>query len=192
AGYRPPALHPLAQKQKTVDALLGLIVGSGERPALVIVEDLHWADPTTIEFVGAMLGKARGRALLVLLTARPEFRAPWPTDSSFDVLPVHQLSPEETEALIRRAAGGRALPDKVVSLLVRKADGNPLFVEEMTRMLLDSPLLRETADGYELTGPLPDVLVPTTLQDLLTARLDGMQADRKRVLQVAVTIGREF
>jgi len=191
AGYRPPALHPLAQKQKTAEALLALLTRRGERPTLMIVEDLHWADPTTIEFLGALLGKAHDRSLLVLLTARPEFEPPWES-STLDVLRVNQLSPAETETMIRRAAGGKALPDKVVSLLVRKADGNPLFVEEMTRMLLDSPLLRDTGDAYELTGPLPDVLVPTSLQDLLTARLDRMQPDARRVLQVAATIGREF
>ena len=191
AGYRPPALHPLAQKQKTAEALLGVITREGKRPTLMIVEDLHWADPTTVEFLGSVLGKAPQRSLLVLLTARPEFAPPWP-GAALDVLPVHQLSATETETMIRRAAGGKALPDKVVSLLVRKADGNPLFVEEMTHMLLDSPLLRDAGAAYELTGPLPDVLVPTTLQDLLTARLDGMQPDARRVLQVAATIGREF
>jgi len=192
AGYRAPALHPLAQKQKTAEALLALIPASTGKPTLMIVEDLHWADPTTVEFLGAVLGKAPRAPLLVLLTARPEFQPPWQGAHAPGVLTVNQLSAAETETMIRRATGGKALPSKVLSLLVRKADGNPLFVEEMTRMLLDSPLLRDTGEAYELTGPLPDVLVPTSLTELLTARLDGMQADARRVLQVAAAIGREF
>jgi predicted ATPase/class 3 adenylate cyclase len=192
AGYRAPALHPLAQKQKTAEALLGLIPASTGKPTLMIVEDLHWADPTTVEFLGAVLGKAPRSSLLVLLTARPEFQPPWQGSQALGVMPVSQLSAAETETMIRRATGGKALPDKVVSLLVRKADGNPLFVEEMTRMLVDSPLLRDTGEAFELTGPLPDVLVPTSLTELLTARLDGMEAAARRVLQVAATIGREF
>jgi class 3 adenylate cyclase/predicted ATPase len=193
AGYQPPALHPLAHKHKTADALLALLTAPAvARPVLLVIEDLHWADPTTVEFLGSLLDQAPAKRLLVLLTARPEFRAPWDAGKRIDVLHVKQLSPQETAALARGAADGKQLPDDVVALLVAMSDGNPLYVEEMTRMLLDSPLLRETEQGYALTGPLPDVLVPATLQELLTARLDGMAADAKKVIQVAAVIGREF
>jgi predicted ATPase len=193
AGYHPPALHPLAHKQKTADALLALLTApAAAQPLLLVVEDLHWADPTTIELVGALLDHAAGTRLLVLLTARPEFHAPWSKAKPLGVLQVKHLSADETAALVRCAADGKRLPEDVVALLVAKSDGNPLYVEEMTHMLLDSPLLRETGDGYTLTGPLPDVLVPATLQELLSARLDGMDADAKKVVQVAAAIGREF
>jgi class 3 adenylate cyclase len=111
AGYRPPALHPLAQKQKTAEAILALIPATTGTPTLMIVEDLHWADPTTVEFLGMLLGKAPQAPLLMLLTARPEFRPPWQGSDSLDVLPVHHLSAGETETMIRRAAGGKTLPD---------------------------------------------------------------------------------
>jgi class 3 adenylate cyclase/predicted ATPase len=193
AGYQPLGLHPLTQKQKTVAALLALLTArAGSTPTLLVVEDLHWVDATTLELLGAVLAQLPQRRLLVLLTSRPGFTPPWLSSGSLTMLHVNQLSPEDTATMIRRVVGDKPLPPQVLSLLVAKTDGNPLYVEEMTRMFLDSGTLRETAAGYELAGPLPDSMVPASLQDLLMARLDRMPPEAKKVVQLGATIGREW
>ena len=193
AGYSPPALHPVTQKQRTLEVLLSLILGLAERqPTLLVIEDVHWIDPTTLELLGALFQRIGTSRLLTVMTARPSFRNPWPENEKLVVLPVSDLSPEETEAMIRKISGGKTLPPEVLTLLVKKSDGNPLFVEEVTRMLLESGWLREGEDAYELAGPLPDFTVPTRLQDLLMARIDRMEPEAKKVMQLAATVGREF
>jgi class 3 adenylate cyclase/predicted ATPase len=192
AGYTPLGLHPLTQKQKTLEALLALLLdASAAGPALLIVEDLHWVDPTTLELLGALLPRLASHRLFAIVTARPEFRPPWP-DAQLAVLSLDELSDVEITTMVRRIAQGKPLPSQVLSLLVSKTDGNPLFVEEMTRMVLDSGLLAEREDRFELAGALPDVAVPATLKDLLTARLDQMAPEARKVVQVGATIGREF
>ena len=193
AGYQPLGLHPLTQKQKMVAALVALLTArAGSTPTLLVVEDMHWIDATTLELLGAVLAQLPQRRLLLLLTSRPGFAPPWLGSESLTVLHVNQLSPADTETMIRRVVGDKPLPPQVLSLLVAKTDGNPLYVEEMTRMFLDSGTLRETAAGYELAGPLPDSMVPASLQDLLMARLDRMPPEAKKVVQLGATIGRDW
>ena len=176
AGYQPLGLHPLTQKQKT----------------LMVVEDLHWVDGTTLELLGTILRELPQSRLLLLLTSRPGFSPPWLDSENLTLIPVNLLSPADTETLIHKVVGNKRLPHKLLSLLVDKTDGNPLYVEEMTRMFLDSGALRETAAGYELDGPLPDSMVPESLQDLLMARLDRMPTEAKKVVQLGACIGREW
>jgi len=193
AGYRPSALHPVTQRQRTLEILLELILGPAQsQPSLLVIEDVHWIDPSTLELLGALIQRIGPHRLLVLMTARPSFRAPWPESDTLALLQVSDLSPAETEMMIQRISGDKPLPPEVLSLLVRKSDGNPLFVEEMTRMLLESGWLREQEDSYELAGPLPDITVPTRLQDLLMARIDRMEPEAKKLMQLAATVGREF
>ncbi|HEX5071279.1 MAG TPA: AAA family ATPase [Vicinamibacterales bacterium] len=193
AGYTPIALHPLTQKQRTLEVLLTLVLAPAERrPTLLVIEDAHWVDPTTLELVGALLERLQGSRLLVLLSARPTFHAPWPPRDSLVSLTVSDLSPADTERLIANVTRGKQLPREVLTLLVKKSDGNPLFVEEMTRMLLESGWLVEREGAYVLTGPMPDASVPTRLQDLLRARLDRMEAEARMVMQLGSTVGREF
>jgi class 3 adenylate cyclase/predicted ATPase len=193
AGYAPSGLHPLTQKQKTLEALLALLRARAQRgPLLMVVEDLHWVDPTSLELLGALVERLAGLRLLLVMTARPGFRPPWPTGDRLAELPIGDLSPADTETMILRVTGGKALPPQVMALLVAKSDGNPLYVEEMTRMVLESGILRETDGEYELARALPDVVVPATLHDLLMARLDRMEPEAKRVVQLGATIGREF
>jgi class 3 adenylate cyclase/predicted ATPase len=193
AGYAPLGLHPLTQKQKTVGALHSLLLAPAQqKPTLLVIEDLHWIDPTTLELLGGVLARLLDTRLLLLMTARPSFTPPWPAGNQCTILHVNQLSPKDTETMIRRVVGGKSLPAQVMSLLVAKTDGNPLYVEEMTRMFLDSGTLRETESGYELAGPLPQVMVPASLHDLLMARLDRMPPEAKKVVQLGATIGREF
>jgi class 3 adenylate cyclase/predicted ATPase len=193
AGYAPPGLHPLTQKQKTLEAMLAVLRVRAQRaPVLMVVEDLHWVDPTSLELLGALIEGIGQHRMLLVMTARPGFRTPWPPTERLTELSIGDLAPADIETMIFRLTGGRALPAQVLALLVAKSDGNPLYVEEMTRMVLESGILRETEGGYELTRALPDVVVPATLHDLLMARLDRMEPEAKRVVQLGATIGREF
>ena len=193
AGYQPLGLHPLTQKQKTLMALVTMLTSrASDKPTLMVVEDLHWVDGTTLELLGTILRELPQSRLLLLLTSRPGFSPPWLDSENLTLIPVNLLSPADTETLIHKVVGDKRLPHKLLSLLVDKTDGNPLYVEEMTRMFLDSGALRETAAGYELDGPLPDSMVPESLQDLLMARLDRMPPEAKKVVQLGACIGREW
>jgi class 3 adenylate cyclase/predicted ATPase len=190
--YAPLTLTPQHQKQQTLDALLAWMVAEAERqPVLVAWEDLHWADPTTLELLGLVIDQAPTVPMLHVLTYRPEFSPPWPPRSHITPLVLNRLERPQVEALITQRAGGKMLPVEVVQHIVAKTDGVPLYVEELTKMLLISPLLREEADRYVLTGPLRAVAIPETLQDALMARLDQLQR-AKEVAQLGAVLGREF
>jgi predicted ATPase/class 3 adenylate cyclase len=190
--YAPLTLTPQQQKQQTLDALVAWMVVEAERqPVLVAWEDLHWADPTTLEFLGLVVEQAPTVPMLHVLTYRPEFSPPWPQRSHMTPLVLNRLERPQVEALITQRAGGKTLPSEVVQYIVDKTDGVPLYVEELTKMLLASPLLREEADQYVLTGPLHAVAIPDTLQDALMARLDQLNR-AKEVAQLGAVLGREF
>ena len=190
--YAPLTVTPQHQKQQTLDALLAWMVAEAERqPVLVAWEDVHWADPTTLEFLGLVIEQAPTVPMLHVLTSRPEFSPPWPQRSHITPLVRNRLERPQVEALIAQRAGGKTLPAEVVQHIVAKTDGVPLYVEELTKMLLASPLLREAGDQYVLTGPLRMVAIPDTLQDALMARLDQLNR-AKEVAQLGAVLGREF
>ena len=190
--YAPLTVTPQQQKQQTLDTLVAWLAAQAERqPVLAVWEDLHWADPTTLEILGLVIEQAPTVPMLHVLTSRPAFRPPWPPRSHLTPLVLNRLERRQVEALIAQRAGGKALPAEVVQHIVTKTDGVPLYVEELTKMLLASPLLREEADQYVLTGPLRTVAIPDTLQDALMARLDQLQA-AKEVAQLGAVLGREF
>ena len=190
--YAPLTLMPQQQKQQTLDALVAWLAAEAERqPVLVAWEDLHWADPTTLEVLGLLVEQAPTVPMLHVLTYRPEFSPPWPQRSHMTPLVLNRLERPQVEALITQRAGGKTLPAEVVQYIVAKTDGVPLYVEELTKMLLTSPLLREQADQYVLTGPLHAVAIPDTLQDALMARLDQLNR-AKEVAQLGAVLGREF
>jgi predicted ATPase len=190
--YPPLHLTPLQQRQQTYDALVAWMLEEAERqPVLMVWEDLHWADPSTLELLGLFIDQAPTAPLLHLLTFRPEFVPPWPTRSHMTPLTLHRLERSQVEAMIARLANGKTLPVEVIEHIVSKTDGVPLFIEELTKMLLESALLREEADHYALTGPLAVVTIPTTLYDSLMARLDRFPTVRE-VAQLGAVLGREF
>jgi predicted ATPase len=154
-------------------------------------EDLHWADPSTLEMLGLVLEQTPTVPMLHVLTFRPEFTPPWPMRSHLTPMTLNRLERPQVEALIAHLVGGKPLPAEVVQHIVAKTDGVPLYVEELTKMLLQSALLREDAAHYTLTGPLGSVAIPDTLQDALMARLDQLQT-AKEVAQVGAVLGREF
>ena len=185
-------MTPQRQRQKTLDALLAWLLAEATRqPVLLIVEDLHWIDPSTLEFLTLLIDQGPTARLLTLLTCRPEFRLPWGFRAHLTPLTLNRLPRPQVPQMIGRITGGKALPPEVVEQIVTKTDGVPLFVEELTKMVLESGLLREGEERYELTGPLPPLAIPATLHDSLMARLDRL-ATVKDVAQLGATIGRTF
>jgi predicted ATPase len=158
---------------------------------LFIVEDLHWVDPSTLEFLNLLVDQSPTARIMVLMTYRPEFTPPWPSRAHLTPLTLSRLPRPQVERMVASVAGAKVLPRDVVQQIVAKTDGVPLFVEELTKTVLESGLLREHADHYELTGPLPALAIPATLQDSLMARLDRLSTV-KMVAQLGATIGRQF
>src|SRR5262249_30389097 len=192
AQYPPLTLTPERQKQKTLEALLAwLLAETEQQPVLFIVEDLHWVDPSTLEWLSLVVEQSPTARLYGLFTCRPEFALPWPTRTHLTPLTLSRLPRPQAARLVHGVTGGKALPAEVLAQIVAKTDGVPLFVEELTKTVLESGLLREREGTYELAGPLPPLAIPTTLQDSLMARLDRLAAV-KAVAQLGATIGRQF
>ena len=192
AQYPLLNLTPQRQRQKTHDALVAWLLEETERqPVLAVWEDLHWADPSTLELLGLVLDQVPTARMLTLLTCRPEFLPPWASRSHLTQVTLTRLGRPQVEAMITSLTGGKALPAAVVEHVVAKTDGVPLFVEELVKMILESGLVREEGDHYELTGPLPPLAIPSTLHDSLMARLDRL-ATVKEVAQLGATLGRTF
>jgi len=191
-AYPPLRLDPQQQRQKTQAALVAWLLAEAERqPVLLVGEDLHWADPSTLEWLGLFMEQVPTARLLTLLTCRPEFRPPWPPRSYLTQLTLTRLSRPQVEEMVRLVAGGKPLPAEVVQHIVVQTDGVPLYVEEMTKLVLESGLVQAREDRYELTGPLPALAIPTTLRDALMARLDRLTT-AKAVAQLGAMLGRAF
>jgi class 3 adenylate cyclase/predicted ATPase len=193
ARGRPPAPAPSPEQQK--ERLLGLLAelltGSGDEPILFLVEDVHWIDPTTRELLDLCIERAPASRCLVLLTCRPEFQHGWAGRAGVTALALSRIGRRQSAELVESVAGGTRLPEEVLEQIVGKTDGVPLFIEELTKAVLESGLLRKTPEGYALAGPLPPLAIPTTLQDSLLARLDHLGA-AKELAQIGSVIGREF
>lgn len=191
-GVRSLTVSPQKQKEKTQAAVVAWLIEEAERqPVCHTWEDVHWADPSTLEVLDLVVRCIPTTSLYVLLTFRPEFTPPWGDGSHLSRLTLGRLGRRQVEAMIGRITDGKVLPAEVVQQIVTKTDGVPLFVEELTKMVVESGLLREQDDRYELTGPLPPLAIPDTLQASLMARLDRL-AVVKAVAQLGSTIGREF
>ena len=155
------------------------------------MEDLHWVDPTTLELLSLLVDQGPTARILALFTFRPDFPPPWTGRAHLTQLTVHRLPQRQAVEVIRQVAHGKVLPPEVVEQIVAKTDGVPLFVEELTKMVLESGLLQEQDERYALTGPLHPLAIPATLHDSLMARLDRLAAV-KALAQLGATLGREF
>jgi len=190
--YPPLNLSPQGQRQKTMELLVQLVMqAASKQPVLAVFEDLHLADPTTLEFLSLLVEQAPTARVLAMFTFRPEFTPPWGSRSHLTQITLNRLPRRLATDMMAPLTGGKELPDEVVSQIAAKSDGVPLFVEELTRMVIESGLLREVDGRYELSGPLPALAIPSTLQDSLTARLDRLSSVRESV-QLAAVLGREF
>jgi predicted ATPase/class 3 adenylate cyclase len=190
--YPPLDLSPHLKKEKTFQVLLEQLAGlARKRPVLAVYEDVHWSDPTTLELLDRAVEWVQRLPVLAIITFRPEFAPPWGGYGHITSLSLSRLGRREGAAMIERVTEGKRLPREVLEQILAKTDGVPLFVEELTKAVLESGLLRETGDHFELSGPLPALAIPSTLQDSLMARLDRL-APVKEVAQIAACIGREF
>src|ERR687888_2258630 len=192
AEYAPLTMSPERQKQQTLQALLTILLRiAAQQPLLFVMEDLHWVDPTTLELLSLLVDQGPTARLLTLWTFRPDFRPPWTGRAHLTTVALPRLPRHQAAEMTGRVAHGKALPPEVVAQIVAKTDGVPLFVEELTKMVLESGLLQEREDRYALTGPLPPLAIPATLHDSLMARLDRL-ATVKALAQLGATLGREF
>jgi predicted ATPase len=180
------------QRRRTLDTLAAWLLSvSAREPAVVVLEDLHWIDASTRELLRMLVEQSATAGMLLLLTSRPGLEAPWPSRSNVTHLTLHALTPAQVGAMVARLAGGKAVPVEVCRHVVAKTDGVPLFVEELTKAVLESELFRETPASCERTDPHPSFAIPTTLQDSLTARLDRL-GPIKEIAQLGAVLGREF
>jgi class 3 adenylate cyclase/predicted ATPase len=190
--YAPLALSPTQQRRQTLAALLDQIEGlARQKPVLLFFEDAHWADATSIELLDLIVERVRQLPVLALFTFRQEFEPPWVGLPNVSTLTLTRLERPEVENMVARLTGGRLLPPEVTEQIVVKTDGNPLFVEELTKAVLESGILVEDGGSYRLDGPLPPLAIPATLHDSLMARLDRL-ASVKEIAQIGAAIGREF
>src|SRR6516165_6709513 len=189
--YPPLALSAAQQRRLTLAALLDQLEAlAREKPVLMLFEDVHWADATSLEVLDLTVERIRALPVLVLITFRPEYEAPWTGLSHVTSIALDRLAPVEVETLAGHVAG-RPLPPEVTAQIVAKTDGVPLFVEELTKAVLESGLLVAGPQGWHLDRPLPPFAIPATLQDSLAARLDRL-APVKEIAQIGAAIGREF
>jgi predicted ATPase/class 3 adenylate cyclase len=192
AGYAPLTVSPEQQKQQTLHVLLTVLLRiAAQQPVLFVMEDLHWVDPTTLDFLSLLVDQGPTARILALFTFRPDFSPPWTGRSHLTQVTLPRLPRRQATEMMDRVAHGKALPPEVVAQVVAKTDGVPLFVEELTKMVLESGLLQEQEERYALTGPLPPLAIPSTLHDSLMARLDRL-ATVKSLAQLGATLGREF
>jgi len=190
--YPPLPWSPQRQRQKTLEAIVAILLALAEQqPVLFILEDLHWTDPTTLELLDLLIDQIPTHAIYPLLTCRPTFQPSWGHRSYLTEITVNRLSQDQITRMVERVAGGKNLPEEVLQQIVGKTDGVPLFVEEMTKAVLESGVLKETDGDYELVASLTSLTIPATLQDSLMARLDRL-VTAKAVAQYASVIGRQF
>jgi class 3 adenylate cyclase/tetratricopeptide (TPR) repeat protein len=192
---RYPALpsDPQRKREMTLIALLKQLEGlAARRPVLVIFEDAHWADTASLEFLNRAIERADRLSVLVVVTFRPEFRATWVGQAGVTPLALNRLAPRHTAKLIDGVTGGKMLPPEILDQIVQRADGIPLFIEELTKNLIEGGLLHQEAGCYVLAGPLPALAIPASLQASLTARLDRLPPVAREVVQIGAAIGRDF
>jgi class 3 adenylate cyclase/predicted ATPase/uncharacterized protein involved in tolerance to divalent cations len=192
AGYTPSSMDPAQQRRKYMDAMIRILDDrSRKQPLLFIVEDLHWVDPTTLETLKELVSMVKRHKMLLLFTARPEFHSPWNGDPHLVTMQLPKLDAQQTRQLCMHVARKKKLPDEVLERINERADGVPLFIEELTKMIIGSGQLVEEEEAFRLNGNMDELAIPATLQDSLMARLDRLSAV-KEIAQIGAVIGREF
>ena len=187
-----PVESPRERRERVFVVLLEQLVGLAQRrPVLMILEDLHWIDPTSQELLARLVELVPQSRVLVLLTARPEYSPAWRDGPHVRTIPLWGLDRDDAALVIAGVAGGRSLPAEVVEPILGRTEGVPLFLEELTKTMLESGLLRADDERYVLTGPLPPLAIPTSLEASLLARLDRL-APGMEVAQAGAALGRQF
>ena len=192
ARYGKLDLTPAQQRAQTMQALTGLLVEQArDKPLLLVYEDLHWIDPTSLELLDLLLDAIADQPIMILATARPTFEYGFGGHPIVTRFALNRLGKDQIGAIVSKLTDGKTLPDEIMEIIASRTDGVPLFVEELTKTILESGALKEEGDRLVLDGPLSTIAIPTTLHDSLMARLDRLQPI-KEVAQTAACIGREF
>jgi predicted ATPase len=191
--YRLQELIPQKRKEKTLTTLLAQLDPlAAQQPVFIIFEDVHWIDPTSLELLTAMVERVPQLRVLLLITARTEFTQPWPSYPHLTTISLTRLGRREGAALVQQVAEGKTLPKEVMDRILAHTDGVPLFIQELTKMVLEGGLLRELDGAYVLNGPLPPLAIPRTLQASLIARLDRLSPAVREMAQIGAVAGRDF
>ena len=190
-AHTPLSIGPQLQRSRTSALLVQVLTRSAERrPHVLVVEDLHWADPSTLEFLTMFVDQPPLPGLLAIFTVRPDFEVPWRSRSHVTHLTLSRLSDNDVRTMISQMSGASALPAAIIAQVVQKTDGIPVFVEELTRMMLELGLV-EGATSVNPMALMHLIDVPETLQDSLLARLDRL-GDAKDIAQIGAVLGRTF
>ena len=190
--YGSILVSPKLAKEETMRVLIDFTRAHARTgPTLMLFEDAHWADPTSLDLLGRFIEVLSGVPALMVITARPEFNAPLASHPAVTVMNLAKFTPKQSESLVANVVGGKALPPGLAAQIVARTDGVPLYVEELTKTILESGDLIVEGDHYEYAGSSASVTIPETLRDSLMARLDRV-AVSKEIAQVGSVIGREF
>lgn len=190
--YPLPELSPQKRKEQTLAALLAQMERlAAQQPVLLVYEDVHWIDPTTLELLTLVIERVQHLPVLLLVTARPEFKPPWPAYAHLTNITLGRVSRDDGASLIKQVTAGKALPIELLQQILARTDGIPLFIEELTKAVLESGVLTDAGDRYTVTGPLPALVIPTSLNASLQARLDRL-APVREVAQIGAALGRQF
>ena len=190
--YPPLDLAPQKQKQQTLHALVAQVEGLAARqPLLMLFEDAHWSDPTSLELLDLIFDRVSALPVLLIVTYRPEFSAPWAGRPHVTALSLSRLAPRQRAEMIAGVTGDKALPQEIAAQIIDRTDGVPLFIEELTKAVVESGLLTDAGDHYTAVGPVPERAIPASLQASLLARLDRL-APVREVAQIGAALGRQF
>src|SRR3984957_1809153 len=190
--YGALPMTPQKHKDETLRTLVDITEAAARKqPTVMVVEDAHWADPTTLEVLDLLIHRVRTVPLLVVLTHRPEFQSRWSGQGHVGALNLSKLTRGQSAAMVSTLTDGKTLPGELLEQILTRTDGVPLFVEELTKSILESGELKEVGDHYDYAGPARAVTIPNTLRDSLMARLDRFMPV-KEIAQIGAAIGREF
>jgi tetratricopeptide (TPR) repeat protein len=190
--FPPLTLSSQQQRERTFEIMVDMTLElTSRQPVLFVVEDLHWADPSTLELLGLLVAQVPAARLCLVCTCRLAYAVPWGNRSYLFEINLGRLAQRHVEEMVLGVTRGKRLPADMLAYVAQKTDGVPLFVEELTNVLLETALLRDAGSQYELVAPLSDIAIPATLHDALMARLDRLDT-AKRVAQLGATLGRQF
>jgi class 3 adenylate cyclase/predicted ATPase len=190
--YPPLSLTPQKRKEKTFGALLAQLDGlTTRRPVLMVFEDVHWIDPTSLELLDRIVDRVATLRILLIITFRPEFAPAWIGRSHVTLISLSRLPRRQRAEMIMRVTGGKTLPQEIAEQIIDRTDGIPLFIEELTKTVIESGMLTDAGDRFDARGPVPRLAIPTSLQASLLARLDRL-APVRELAQIGAALGRSF
>jgi len=190
--YPPLNLTPQKRKEKTLHAQLAQVEGlATQQPVLMVWEDVHWSDPTTRESLDLLIDRVPTLRVLVIITFRPEFTRPWVGRPHVTMLNLNRLPTRQRAKMIAHVAGDKPLPKEITDQIVDRTDGVPLFIEELTKAVIEGGIVTDAGDRYAVAGPVGPLAIPTSLHASLLARLDRL-APTREVAQIGAALGRSF